>query len=219
MSRSPRRTAGTTLLVLAKTPRAGRVKTRLTPAYSPQQAADLASAALADTLDAVAAARARRRVLVLDGPPQGWRRPGFGLVEQQGAGLDERLAHAFSLGVGPTLLIGMDTPQVTAALLEVDWTGVDAWFGPASDGGFWALGFAAAPDPRLLLGVPMSTDETGARQRDRLVASGLRVADLPQLRDVDTAADVAAVAGLVPGSRFAACAAALTPVPVPALSR
>ncbi len=77
-----------------------------------------------------------------------------------------------------------------------------AWFGPAADGGFWALGLAV-PDPALLRGVPMSVPETGRVQRERLLAAGLTVRDLPVLRDVDTAADAAAVAALVPGTRFA----------------
>jgi glycosyltransferase A (GT-A) superfamily protein (DUF2064 family) len=97
----------------------------------------------------------------------------------------------------------MDTPQVTPALLTVDWQAADAFFGPAADGGFWALGLRA-PDPALLRGVPMSTSVTGAVQRARLVAAGLRVADLPQLRDVDTAADALAVARQAPRTRFAA---------------
>ncbi|MEW1776856.1 DUF2064 domain-containing protein [Streptomyces sp. NPDC086777] len=193
----------TTLLVIAKEPRPGRVKTRLTPPFSPAQAAALAEASLADTLDAVAAAPAARRVLVLDGEPGPWLPPGFDVVPQCGGGLDERLADAFAHCSGPALLIGMDTPQVTPGLLTVDFAGYDAYFGGAEDGGFWALGLAD-PDPALLRGVPMSTQETGARQRQRLVGAGLRVCDLPRLRDVDTADDAAAVAALVPHGRFAA---------------
>ncbi|MER6270180.1 DUF2064 domain-containing protein [Streptomyces sp900105755] len=193
----------TTLLVIAKEPRPGRVKTRLTPPFSPVQAAALAEASLADTLDAVAAAPAARRVLVLDGEPGPWLPPGFDVVPQCGGGLDERLADAFAHCSGPALLIGMDTPQVTPALLTVDFAECDAYFGGAEDGGFWALGLAA-PDPALLRGVPMSTPETGAVQRQRLAGAGLRVRDLPRLRDVDTAADAAAVAALVPHGRFAA---------------
>ncbi|MEU6606284.1 DUF2064 domain-containing protein [Streptomyces shenzhenensis] len=193
----------TTLLVIAKEPRPGRVKTRLTPPFTPRQAAELAEAALADTLAAVADAPAARRVLVLDGSPGPWLPPGFDVVPQGAGGLDERLADAFAGCTGPALLIGMDTPQVTPALLSVDFTGCDAYFGPAEDGGFWALGLAV-PAPELLRGVPMSTAETGAVQRARLVAAGLRVRDLPRLRDVDTAADARAVAAAAPRGRFAA---------------
>ncbi|MEV7890246.1 TIGR04282 family arsenosugar biosynthesis glycosyltransferase [Streptomyces sp. NPDC002817] len=193
----------TTLLVIAKEPRPGRVKTRLTPPFTPREAATLAEAALVDTLRTVAATPARRRVLVLDGAPGPWLPPGFDVVPQCAGGLDERLAAAFAGCEGPALLIGMDTPQVTSALLTVDFADCDAYFGPAEDGGFWALGLAH-PDPELLRGVPMSTPTTGALQRERLAVAGLRVHELPCLRDVDTADDAEAVAAAVPGSSFAA---------------
>ncbi|WP_262060672.1 DUF2064 domain-containing protein [Streptomyces sp. STR69] len=191
-----------TLLVIAKEPRPGRVKTRLTPPFTPEEAAALAEASLVDTLHVLLATPARRRVLVLDGAPGPWLPPGFDVVAQCGGGLDERLAAAFAGCAGPALLIGMDTPQVTPALLTVDFAGCDAYFGPAEDGGFWALGLAD-PDPALLRGVPMSTPTTGTVQRARLTAAGLRVRDLPPLRDVDTAHDAELVAAQAPEGRFA----------------
>ncbi|MFE0444822.1 DUF2064 domain-containing protein [Streptomyces sp. PDY-4] len=196
-----------TLLVIAKEPRPGRVKTRLTPPFTPAEAAGLAEAALADTLEVVARTPARRRVLVLDGAPGLWLPAGFEVVPQCAGGLDERLAAAFAGCDGPSLLIGMDTPQVTPELLTVDFGDCDAYFGPAEDGGFWALGLAE-PDPGLLRGVPMSTPGTGAAQRRRLAS--LRVRELPRLRDVDTAYDATLVAGEAPGGRFAARLARLT---------
>ena len=192
MTASPPASA-TTLLVIAKQPVPGRVKTRLVPPCTFEQAAGLAEAALADTLQTVLTVPAARRVLVLDGKPG----PGRPRVRHRAAvrrPLDERLAAAFAAVRGPALLIGMDTPQVTRAQLTVDWRAADAVFGPADDGGFWALGLRV-PDPDLLRGVPMSTSGTGAIQRGRLLAAGLRVTDLPRLRDVDTAADAAVVAG------------------------
>lgn len=197
----------TALLVIAKAPVPGRVKTRLTPPYTPTEAALLAEAALADTLATVAELPVTRRILHLDGDPGPWLPPGFEVVPQCGGGLDERLAAAFTHADGPALLIGMDTPQVTAAdmapaLAEDAWERHDAYFGPAEDGGFWALGLAR-PDPALLRGVPMSTATTGRDQRARLSAAGLSTGDLPVLRDVDTAADVAAVAAMAPRGRFA----------------
>jgi uncharacterized protein len=198
--------SATTLLVIAKEPVPGRVKTRLTPPYRPEDAARLAEAALADTLETVARLDVRRRVLVLDGSPGPWLPPGFEVVPQCGGGLDERIAAAFGRCDGPALLVGMDTPQITTGLLAgatggSAWQDCDAWFGPAEDGGFWALGLAR-PEPRLVLGVPMSRADTGALQRRRLVEAGLCVRDLPLLRDVDTAADAARVAALCTG-RFA----------------
>ncbi|MCL6299183.1 TIGR04282 family arsenosugar biosynthesis glycosyltransferase [Streptomyces kronopolitis] len=213
-SATPAPPGPTTVLVIAKEPVPGRVKTRLTPPYTPQQAAGLAEAALYDTLQSVRAMPARRRVVVLDGRPGSWLPTGFEVRPQCAGGLDERLAAAFAGSTGPTVLIGMDTPQVTPQLLgpALDpgaWDDCDAWFGAADDGGFWALGLAA-PDPRLLRGVPMSTDRTGAAQRARLTAAGLRVRELPPLRDVDTAADAAHVAAAAPDGRFAATLARLT---------
>ncbi|KOU92121.1 DUF2064 domain-containing protein [Streptomyces virginiae] len=194
-----------TLLVIAKAPVPGRVKTRLTPRFTPQQAAGLARAALEDTLAAVLATPARRRVLVLDGQPGPWVPAGIEVVPQCAGGLDVRLAAAFALSDGPALLIGMDTPQVTPDLLApgLDFTEADAWFGPAADGGFWALGLAD-PDPALLLGVPMSVAHTGEVQRRRLTEAGLAVRDLPELCDVDTPADAERVAATAPRTRFAA---------------
>ncbi len=213
----PRTVTGpTTVLVIAKEPVPGRVKTRLTPPYTPHEAAQLAEAALCDTLRAVRAMPARRRVLVLDGRPGNWLPTGFDIRPQGTGGLDERLAAAFADSTGPTLLIGMDTPQVTPQLLApaldmAAWDDCDAWFGAAEDGGFWALGLAD-PEPGLLRGVPMSTSRTGAAQRARLTAAGLRVRDLPPLCDVDTADDADRVAAAAPGGRFAATLARLRPV-------
>ncbi|WP_329309776.1 TIGR04282 family arsenosugar biosynthesis glycosyltransferase [Streptomyces sp. NBC_01262] len=204
-------TGEVTLLVIAKEPVPGRVKTRLTPPYAPWQAAALAEAALADTLHAVLRTPARRRVLVLDGAPGPWLPPGFEVVPQATGGLDERLAAAFArYDDGPALLVGMDTPQLTPELLAPalapgGWDGCEAWFGPAADGGFWTLGLSEpALAPALIRGVAMSTPATGEIQRRRLTDAGLRVRDLPPLRDVDTAADAAEVAAAVPRSRFAA---------------
>ncbi|HWG11660.1 MAG TPA: DUF2064 domain-containing protein [Streptosporangiaceae bacterium] len=188
---------------MAKQPVPGLVKTRLVPPCTHQQAAALAEAALTDTLHTVLTVPAWRRVLVLEGRPGRWLPHGFEIMPQCSGPLDERLAGAFAAVHGPALLIGMDTPQVTPGLLTVDWQATDAVFGPADDGGFWALGLRV-PDPALLRGVPMPTTDTGAIQLGRLLTAGLTVTDLPRLRDVDTAADAVAVARQAPRSRFAA---------------
>jgi uncharacterized protein len=205
---------GLTILVLAKTPHPGRSKTRLAPRFGFDGAAQLAAAALADTLDAVAATPATRRILVLDGvgvPPVPH---GMEIVPQSLGTHAERIAAALAAVRGPALLIGMDTPQVTPELLTLDLTGLtdltlpapQAWLGLAEDGGWWALGLrdAARYAYQVLDGVPMSTSSTGAVQRRRLLAAGLAVGDLPVLRDVDEPQDADAVAALAPGTRFAA---------------
>jgi uncharacterized protein len=200
------------LLVIAKAPVPGRVKTRLTPPFSPRQAARLAAAALADTLAVASRVPAARHMIALDGEPGHWLPHGFEVIGQRGRGLDERIAAAFSEAYAtlpvPVVLIGMDTPQVTPGLLEsalrplADGT-VDAVLGPAADGGFWLLGLRQ-PDPALVVGVPMSTARTGAVQLARLAGAGLRVRRLPCHVDVDSAADADAVAEQIPCSHFAA---------------
>jgi uncharacterized protein len=196
----------TALLVIAKAPAPGRVKTRLCPPCTPAEAAELAAAALADTLAAAARSRrATRRVLVLEGEPGPWVPAGFDVVPQAGDGLAERLASAFAGIAGPAFLVGMDTPQVTPALLDAGIAALDradAALGLALDGGYWGIGLRR-PEPAAFDAVPMSTSETGAAQRVRLAELGLRTTFLPPLRDVDTIDDAGAVAAQAPGSRFA----------------
>ncbi|HST66487.1 MAG TPA: DUF2064 domain-containing protein, partial [Mycobacteriales bacterium] len=182
-----------TVLVLAKAPEPGRVKTRLCPPCTPEQAAAIAAAALADTLHA--AAGADRVVLALDGRTTA--PPGVRVVPQHGHGLADRIAAAFAAaGPGPILQIGMDTPQAHAWLLasclsELDSARdpVDAVLGPAEDGGWWALGLHDPRHAGLLRAVPMSTPDTGRRTLAALHGAGLRVRMLPALRDVDEWAD------------------------------
>jgi uncharacterized protein len=200
------------ILVIAKSPVHGRVKTRLTPPFTPDEAAAPAAAALGDKLAAVAATPVARRVLALDGEPGPWLRPGFDVIPQRGDGLDERiafaLADAWSAAPMPIVLIGMDTPQVTPGLLgraaaPLVAGNADAAFGFADDGGFWLLGLRET-DITLVLGVPMSRPDTGVRQLARLDRAGLRVAQMPYLTDVDTAEDAARIAGIKPGLLFSA---------------
>jgi len=198
----------TTVLVMAKAPVPGRVKTRLSPPCTPDQAAALAAAALADTLAAVEGSTCDRRVLALDGHPDSWVPRGWEVVPQVAGGLGDRLDGAVVATDGPTLVLGMDTPQVTSRLLDDVWStllapGVDAVLGPARDGGYWTIG-VRTPRAGLFDGVEMSTADTGRQQRARLDALGLTVATLADLRDVDTHADAVAVAAECPRSQFAA---------------
>ncbi|MGH2746238.1 MAG: TIGR04282 family arsenosugar biosynthesis glycosyltransferase, partial [Thermoleophilaceae bacterium] len=126
---------------------------------------------------------------------------------QHGAGLGERLGDALAAAGGPAVVVGMDTPQLRPALLRraarrLTEPGVDAVLGPAFDGGYWTIGLRR-PDPAVFDGVPMSSENTFAAQRARLAELGLRCADLPALRDVDTILDAEAVAHEAPGTRFA----------------
>jgi hypothetical protein len=202
-----------TVLVIAKEPLPGRAKTRLCPPCAPEQAAALAAAALLDTLEQVARTPVGRRVLVFEGDAERWRPRGFEVVAQRGAGLGQRLAAAFEEVDGPALLVGMDTPQLTPAVLldglgALERPGVDAVLGPALDGGYWSIGFSR-PAPGVFDGVPMSRSDTCVQQRARMGELGLALREQSPLRDVDTIADARAVAAQAPGSRFAAAVARL----------
>lgn len=191
--------------MLAKAPVAGAVKTRLCPPLRPEQAAVVAEAALGDTLAAVAATPAARRVLILDGEPGAWVASGIEVLPQRSGGLATRLAGAFADVGGPALLIGMDTPQVTPRLLLAGLellAGSEAVLGPTPDGGYWAIGLRH-PDQRVFAGVPMSTSRTRACQHQRLRELGLGTAPLPPLRDVDRFEDALAVARSAPATRMA----------------
>jgi uncharacterized protein len=201
----------TVVIVLAKAPLPGVAKTRMTPPLSPEQAASIAAAALDDTLAAACACTLASSVMaVFDGDPVPWLPADVASLPQADGGLDRRLAAAFDDVLTRTgeamVLVAMDTPQVTAAVLDeaIDALAapdVDAVFGPADDGGFWLIGLRALrSDERatgyapLFHGVPMSTDGTGAAQRARLVEHGWRVHDIETLRDIDLVDDLAAIA-------------------------
>jgi hypothetical protein len=161
---------------------------------------------LRDTLANLDGHHVRRRLLAFDGDPAAWLPTGWSAVRQPRGGLDRRLAAAFAdAGPGPAMLVGMDTPQVgPVQLAAFDPHRYDACLGPATDGGFWAIGFA---DPAwaadAVIGVPMSRATTGAEQLRRLLGLGLRVQLLDELTDVDDIASAESVAALIPDSRFA----------------
>jgi rSAM/selenodomain-associated transferase 1 len=196
----------TQVLVLAKTPVPGRVKTRLCPPCTPEQAARVAAAALADTLDTVTAARAARRILVVEGDhpaPPGWDR-----LAQRGGPLGERLANAFADAAAmPTVLVGMDTPQLSTDQLHEAFQllgRAGAVLGHAVDGGWWLLGLRDPGDAVVLRDIVTSTPTTGAETESALLRRGLRVARVAALRDVDDAGDARAVAArCAPDGRFA----------------
>jgi glycosyltransferase A (GT-A) superfamily protein (DUF2064 family) len=199
------------IVVIAHQPPAGRAATRWCPAGEADQAAAVAQAALADTLDVAGATRAMRRTLVLSGrydPPPGWC-----VAAQRGDGPGERLANAFLDTAMPgvaTLLIGMDTPQITPALLDrvaLVLGGADAVLGPAEDGGWWCLALRDPAQAVVLRDIPTSTSDTHALTSAAFLARRLVVRPTARLRDVHTPSDALAVARACPHGRFAAAVA------------
>jgi glycosyltransferase A (GT-A) superfamily protein (DUF2064 family) len=195
------------LLVMAKSPRPGRVKTRLCPPCTPQEAADLAEAALADTLASACKSRADRVMVALDGPPGPWIPSGVELFAQCRGGLGDRLAAAWARMEGPTLQIGMDTPQVSPDDLDAAFDSLlhssgGCAIGLAGDGGWWALGMQE-PNHRAFRGVSMSSPETGLQQIEALRREVGPPSFLAAMDDFDTAVDALAVASQAPETNFA----------------
>ena len=225
----------TVLLVVAKAPVAGQAKTRLCPPATPAQAAEVAAAALLDTLDAALASSATAVVVALTGDLARAARSAelrtvlsrTIVVPQRGTDFGERLANAHAdtakaIPGQPVLQIGMDTPQLchpdhgrllTDALGSLA-AGAEALLGPALDGGWWALGLADPRHAAALRDVAMSRPDTGARTRAALLARGISIQLLAALSDVDIAEDARLVAAASPGSRFAAAVYATLRPPV-----
>jgi hypothetical protein len=196
-------------VVIAKRPVAGRVKTRLCPPLTEQQAAAVAEAALADTLAEVVRVNGRH-VVALDGAPcdadqrAPWLPAGTELIDQGEGSLNDRLAHICDVVGGTLVIVAMDTPQLTAADLETAHGALedhDVVFGPTEDGGYWLVG-CRNPVAGLFDNVRMSEPCTFDDQLRQAVRLGLRVGLVATLRDVDTYDDCVAVGALVPGHRF-----------------
>lgn len=206
-----------TMLVVAKAPEPGRAKTRLAATVGDRVAAEIAAAALLDTLDAVAAAPVAARVVALTGDLAAaagaaeirQRLESFTVIPQRGDGFADRLAnaHADSADGYPVLQIGMDTPQVTAQLLTDcarRLLGAQAVLGLAYDGGWWVLGVGAPTMAECLRAVPMSQPDTGELTLKALRDNGINVIRVQRLTDIDVVDDVAAVRlACGPASRFA----------------
>jgi glycosyltransferase A (GT-A) superfamily protein (DUF2064 family) len=207
------------VLVVAKAPEPGRAKTRLAATVGDQVAADIAAAALLDTLDAVAAAPVAARVVALTGELNRAARgdeirrrlESFTVIGQRGDDFADRLANAHAdahtrSGGYPVLQIGMDTPQVTADLL-VDCARklleAPAVLGLACDGGWWVLGVRTPASAQCLRTVAMSQEDTGELTLNALRDNGIDVTAVPLLADFDVIDDVEAVRGAcAPASRF-----------------
>jgi len=195
-----------TVLVVAKAPEPGLAKTRLAATVGDRVAADIAAAALLDTLDAVAAAPVAARVVALTGNLETAasaaeirrRLESFTVIRQRGDDFANRLAnaHADAANGYPVLQIGMDTPQVTAELLADcgrQLLEVPALLGFALDGGWWVLGVRTPATAEYLRAVPMSQPDTGELTLKALHDNGISVALTQRLTDFDVVDDVVAV--------------------------
>lgn len=186
------------LVVFLKAPRSGLVKTRLAEALGP----DAACAAYRQLVETLLAHLAPLPAVELCFTPADasaeihpWLRNDWSTCPQSEGDLGERLHAAFTehflSDAEHVVIIGSDCPNVTATDIEDAWLaleGHDVVLGPALDGGYWLIGLRA-PQPGLFAAMPWSTDAVFSETMRRARESGLRVASLRELADVDTAAD------------------------------
>ncbi len=191
-----------TVLVIGKAPEHGRVKTRLAAEVGADVALEVYRVLLSITLDAVHSSE-WTVVLAIDGDVRSMPHHAYRVIPQRGDDLGSRLINAaHDAGtVGHVLIIGTDAPSLTTEDLRDAFRALDTAdvvIGPATDGGYWLIGFAAIRE-EVLRDIPWSTQHVCAVTQERCAALGLRVALLGTKSDIDTAHDLEAWHTSFPG--------------------
>jgi rSAM/selenodomain-associated transferase 1 len=197
------------VIVFARVPQLGRVKTRLARGIGAGAALGVYRAMLATTLRRLV--QDRRFDLRIAATPSGASRRRFGrlparveLVPQVPGHLGRRMLAALrAAGRRPSVVVGCDIPELDAAAvaeaLRALSTG-DVVLGPSRDGGYWLIGWrGTAPGLRLLDGVRWSTAFTRADTEACLGLRRLRLGRM--LDDVDEAGDLARLRPSLSASR------------------
>jgi uncharacterized protein len=192
------------LLIFARRPNPGKVKTRLVPPLSPEQAAELYGCMLGDVLvKAAALSHIDGRFLFYEEADEAGeffagRSLGMSCLPQRGKDLGERMAAAFHAvfdsGYGSAVIIGTDAPDLPVRFIEsafdlLEREASDAVFGPCEDGGYYLVGLKRLCHP-LFRDVPWSTNNVLQVSLQRAREAGIAVSLLPPWHDVDTAADL-----------------------------
>ncbi|MEO5606960.1 MAG: TIGR04282 family arsenosugar biosynthesis glycosyltransferase [Polaromonas sp.] len=193
----------TRLVIFAKAPQAGSVKTRLIPALGAQGAAALAHLMLSHTLAQALAVSTQAVELCMSPAPSSPAWQGVALPQaversEQGKGdlgarMNLAMERALALQQGPVLLMGTDCPALSAAHIAEAGRQLeqhDAVLLPAADGGYVLIGLRA-PCPDLFTGMAWSTPVVAAETLRRMAALGLRVWQGPLLHDIDEPTDLA----------------------------
>jgi rSAM/selenodomain-associated transferase 1 len=205
------------LILMAKVPRPGRVKTRLSPPLSHAAAASLYACLLSDTAAEMATLVRVRRYLFLDPPGEleSLEGPPFQAFErrpQTGKDLGERMARAavsaFRSGAKAVAIVGADCPSLSAGRVRQAFRelrdGAGAVFGPTTDGGFCLVGLSTA-EIRIFRGIPWGTSTVLSDVSSRCRALGMPYALLPPERDVDVYDDLVALQSWMAAHRSPAC--------------
>jgi rSAM/selenodomain-associated transferase 1 len=191
------------LVVVAKAPVPGGVKTRLLSHFSPAEAADLFRCFLQDRIKEMG--QLKGIDLAVAFTPAGAKKTfarltgnGFELFAQKGADLGQRLSNIFidklATGYDAVSIVDSDTPDLPGAIVEQAFKilmsgGVDAVYGPCDDGGYYLVGMRQ-PHPELFEDIPWSTEavlNVTLKRADRL---GIKTKLLPGWNDLDTFEDL-----------------------------
>jgi uncharacterized protein len=190
-------------IMMVKAPRAGAVKTRLTPPLSAAEAAALAACFARDTLAGVRSVVPE--IIVAYAPPDGRAQlealfPAGNLLwlkqrgEDLGARIESAAADAAALGHGPVIVVGSDSPTLPPSFIERAVGALaagesDIALGPTEDGGYYLVGLRR-PARGLFRNVAWSTPLAYRQTADNAARSGLRTLELPRWYDVDTPGDL-----------------------------
>ncbi|MGB7373292.1 TIGR04282 family arsenosugar biosynthesis glycosyltransferase [Pontixanthobacter sp.] len=179
--------------IFCRWPAPGEAKTRLIPGFGAEGAAAIYTKLLAHTVDVARASGIAFELRVSGAPPERFREAlgaGLQVVDQGDGDLTDKLCRV----PAPAIVIGSDCPGLTPALLISARDRLlteRAVIGPASDGGYYLLGYND-PARFAFTDIEWSTDSVFTQTLERFAARGIRPAILPELSDVDTAADLEA---------------------------
>ena len=191
------------LVVVAKAPVPGEVKTRLVPHFTPEEAADLYRCFLQDRIQEISNLEGIDLAIAFTPANAGdtfasFARNGFKLFGQRGRNLGERLHNIFLdmlAGEYDALsIIDSDSPDLPRSIVKQSFHALiseraDAVFGPCDDGGYYLVGMRQ-PHPELFQGIPWSTDAVLALTLERSKKLGLKTELLPGWNDLDTVEDL-----------------------------
>lgn len=187
------------LLLFARLPRLGRVKTRLCPEFTEQEALALHRALLADSLDLLhrgAHSSSAKPFLYLSeagalDPELAREAREAQVAIQKGDDLGERLAHAFQeqfgTGMRRVVVLGSDSPHLPCQRVERAFAELDSnemVLGPARDGGYYLIG-ATRLHPPLYRGISWGTRQVYRETVKKARKAGIPLASLPAWNDVD----------------------------------
>jgi rSAM/selenodomain-associated transferase 1 len=185
------------VVVFAREPIPGRVKSRLAAEIGADAAARVYSATLEHTLDAADTSGARAVLSLAEVPSGGWLRDVDAAIEiQRGDNLGDRLHDAFARrfveGEDRVVVVGSDCPWLRGAHIaraSAKLGGADVVLGPAADGGYWLVA-QRPPGLALFARIPWSSPDTLTRTRKRIAALGGTWSELEELVDIDTVEDL-----------------------------